>query len=394
MQQRYDQLDSLRGLAALAVMIGHFFLVFMPMAQNTSSMGYLEYPLNVLKYSPLHAFWGGHEAVIMFFLLSGFVLSLPFYSNKQQSYPKYVVKRICRIYLPFVAALFIAILFREAVFLKKLTDLTPYFNSLWTRSPDFASIGDHLRFITNYNTTKYNPIIWTLVHEMRISLLFPFAMFFVAKWGWKAGVPLAIGLSLVSMYLLGAIETRYTTNYVISLHYASFFVVGAMLAKYRESLKQLYNRMNGWLAAAVLVAALFSYSYKWVIYSKSFAKHITETQGDWLIALGASIFIVAAMSSARATKLLHLKPLLFLGKISYSLYLYHMIILLTFLHKLNGTMDPAFIALIAFVASFGAAAASYYYVELPSIRLGRLLTGSRKQQHTQVAAKGKTSASM
>ncbi|MDQ0114702.1 acyltransferase family protein [Paenibacillus harenae] len=394
MQQRYDQLDSLRGLAALAVMIGHFFLVFMPMAQNTSSMGFLEYPLNVLKYSPLHAFWGGHEAVIMFFLLSGFVLSLPFYSNKQQSYVKYVVKRICRIYLPFVAALLIAILFREAVFMHKLTDLTPYFNSLWTRSPDFASIGDHLRFITNYNTTKYNPIIWTLVHEMRISLLFPFAMILVAKWGWKAGVPLAIGLSLLSSYLLGVIETRYTTNYVISLHYASFFVVGALLAQYRENLKQLYSRFNGWLIAVLMIAALFSYSYKWVIYGKSFAKHITELRGDWLIAIGASVFIVAAMSSARALKLLHQKPLLFLGKISYSLYLYHMIILLTLLHRLNGTMDTAFIAIIAFVVSFGAAAASYYYVELPSIRLGRLLTSSRKPKQTPLSAKGKTSASM
>ncbi|WP_144023683.1 hypothetical protein MHI37_02180 [Paenibacillus sp. FSL H8-0548] len=65
--QRYEELDSLRGLAALAVMIGHFLLVFAPIAQNTSDLGFLDYPLNLFKYTPLHAVWGGHEAVIMFF---------------------------------------------------------------------------------------------------------------------------------------------------------------------------------------------------------------------------------------------------------------------------------------------------------------------------------------
>lgn len=375
-------------------MIGHFFLVFMPMAQNTSGSGFLDYPLNLIKYTPLHAFWGGHEAVIMFFLLSGFVLSLPFFSNKQQSYPKYLAKRICRIYLPFAVALLAAIAFREAFFMSKLTDATPYFNSLWTRPPEMASFIDHLIFITNYNTTKYDPILWTLVHEMRISLVFPFIMYFIVKGGWKAGVPLAVLLSMLAMFLLTALETRYTTNYVVTLHYTSFFVVGALLARYREELKNLYNRLNGWGAALLLIAALFVYSYKWVIYGKPFSKHITETQGDWLIAIGASVFIVAALSSVRISALLHRKPLVFLGKISYSLYLYHMIVLLSFLHKYNGVLDTKYIALIAFVASFAAAAVSYYYIELPSIRLGKLLTSPRKGRRAVAEAKSTASPGM
>jgi peptidoglycan/LPS O-acetylase OafA/YrhL len=388
--QRFEQLDSLRGLAALAVMVGHFLIVFTPFAQNTSGLSFLEYPLNLLKYTPLHTFWGGHEAVIMFFLLSGFVLSLPFYSDRQQPYMNYVIKRICRIYIPFVVALFAAVLMREAVFETKLTELTGYYNNLWTRPPDLASILHHLLFIGNYNTTKYDPILWTLVHEMRISLLFPFIMVIMVKGGWKLGLPLAFALSYGAEYLLAHFETRYMTNYVITLHYTSFFIIGALLARYRDGLRQAYSRLNGWWIALLLMVAICAYSFKWIGYGQPFHDMFKPDRGDWMIALGASFFIVAAVSSVRLSTLLQRKPLLFLGKISYSLYLYHMIVLLSLAHLLNGVLDTSYIVIIAFAVSFAVGALSYYFVELPAIRLGKLLT-SRGKKHT-VAAGGGVSA--
>lgn len=386
--QRYEELDSLRGLAALAVMVGHFLMVFAPIVQNTSGLGFLDYPLNLLKYTPLHAVWGGHEAVIMFFLLSGFVLSLPFFSNRQQIYSKYVIKRICRIYIPFLAALFIALIMREAVYVSKLTDLTSYYNNLWVIPPDAGSIIHHLLFVGNYNTTRYDPILWTLVHEMRISLLFPFIMYVIIKGGWKIGLPLALALSYGAEILLANFETRYMTNFVVSLHYASFFIVGALLAKYQKELKAAFSRLNGWWAALLLAAALCSYTFKWIGYGASFHDMFLPHRGDWMTAIGASIFIVAAVSSARLSGQLQRKPLLFLGKISYSLYLYHMIVLLSLVHLLNGKLDTALIVMLAFVASFGAGTLSYYFVELPSIRLGKRLTSWGKKPAIAAGSRG------
>ncbi|MEV5029154.1 acyltransferase family protein [Paenibacillus sp. LPE1-1-1.1] len=377
--QRYEQLDSLRGLAALAVMIGHFLMVFTPIVQNTSGLGILDYPLNLLKYTPLHAIWGGHEAVIMFFLLSGFVLSLPFFSNRQQTYTKYVIKRICRIYIPFLVALIIAIVMREAVYVSKLTDLTSYYNNLWVIPPDLTSIIHHLLFVGNYNSTRYDPILWTLVHEMRISLLFPFIMFVIVKGGWKIGLPLALALSYGAEILLDNFETRYMTNFVVSLHYAAFFIVGALLARYQNELKTVFSRLNGWWATVMLVLALCFYAFKWIGYGEDFHDRFMPHWGDWMTAIGASIFIVAAVSSVRLARQLQRKPLLFLGKISYSLYLYHMIVLLSLVHLLNGALDTPYIVMIAFIASFGAGTLSYYFVELPSIRLGKRLTGWGKK---------------
>ncbi|WP_171056369.1 acyltransferase family protein [Paenibacillus sinopodophylli] len=386
--QRYEQLDSLRGLAALAVMIGHFLMVFTPIVQNTSGLGLLDYPLNLLKYTPLHAIWGGHEAVIMFFLLSGFVLSLPFFSNRQQTYTKYVIKRICRIYIPFVIALLIAIVLREVVYVSKLTDLTSYYNNLWVNPPSWSSIAHHLLFVGNYNTTRYDPILWTLVHEMRISLLFPFIMFVIIKGGWRLGLPIALVLSFGAEMLLENFETRYMTNFVVSLHYASFFIVGALLAKYQGTLRGFFMRLNGWGVSLLLVAALCCYSFKWIGYGEDFHDWFMPHRGDWMTAIGASIFIVAALSSIWLSNQLGRKPLLFLGKISYSLYLYHMIVLLSLVHLLNGRLDTPFIVMIAFAASFAAGAMSYYWVELPSIRLGKWLTGwGKKPAAGEIAGK-------
>jgi len=72
---RFEQLDSLRGLAALSVVVNHFLNILPGIFDNPNDFWFL-------KYTPLHLFWAGHEAVIFFFVLSGFVLSLQFFKKK------------------------------------------------------------------------------------------------------------------------------------------------------------------------------------------------------------------------------------------------------------------------------------------------------------------------
>jgi len=95
---RFTELDSLRGLAALTVVFCHFVTAYL----NGPPFAFLnKFPVRVLL--------DGHEAVMLFFLLSGFVLSLP-YRQRGVEYGSFLVRRVCRIYLPYLGALLIAVL--------------------------------------------------------------------------------------------------------------------------------------------------------------------------------------------------------------------------------------------------------------------------------------------
>jgi hypothetical protein len=78
---RLPSLDGLRGVAALIVVVHHTLLT----VPSLSVAYFLDGPAAVrgskawwLSWTPLHLIWAGGEAVIVFFVLSGFVLALPY----------------------------------------------------------------------------------------------------------------------------------------------------------------------------------------------------------------------------------------------------------------------------------------------------------------------------
>ncbi|MBS0451566.1 MAG: acyltransferase [Proteobacteria bacterium] len=81
---KLERLEALRGLAALYVVIHHF--VVNDEALAGSRISYL--------------FRFGQEAVILFFLLSGFVINYSFKSAADKSFRSYFLKRSARIYIP------------------------------------------------------------------------------------------------------------------------------------------------------------------------------------------------------------------------------------------------------------------------------------------------------
>ena len=110
MINRYEELDSLRGIAAVTVVMSHVLRVFPSIENDTYILGYGEM-INLIKHTPMRIIFAGYEAVILFFILSGFVLSLPFYLNKNQKYSNYLIKRFFRIYIPYISVVIITLLF-------------------------------------------------------------------------------------------------------------------------------------------------------------------------------------------------------------------------------------------------------------------------------------------
>jgi peptidoglycan/LPS O-acetylase OafA/YrhL len=374
---RYRQLDSLRGLAALSVLIHHYLLI-LPEFENTSADAN---KVNFIKYSPFHVFFAGHEAVVLFFVLSGFVLAIPMLDNRKPIYSLYLIKRILRIYFPYTVAVFIAIIAAKNLNSGNIIELSTWFNLTFDSDPKTHQIIEHFLLIPSFDNYKLNPVIWSLVQEMRISIIFPFVVIFISRLKWSFLILISLLFSFVG--LTGDIVTNQVlhipNDYLLTLHYLAFFIIGGLLAKHRNELIQALRTFTMTTKIILLISAVLAYTYAWWFFYSIRILHFFVD--EWMTLIGVSLFIILAISSYKVSKALTLKPLIFMGNISFSLYLYHSIVLLSVTHLFHGKLSIFFVWTLSLIISFIVAALSYYLIEKPSIKLGKELTQIYKARY-------------
>ncbi|GGG90180.1 acyltransferase family protein [Paenibacillus radicis (ex Gao et al. 2016)] len=366
-KNRIGQLDAMRGLAAIAVIFSHYYLVEVKPALSDL----------LFKFSPLGFIKNGHGAVILFFLLSGFVLMLPFLKNSAFSYRTFLLKRILRIYVPFWFAMVFSILLSSWLSTGGIPALSTWFNSSWNEPTTVKSVVENLLLIGNYNSNLYNNVIWSLVQEMRISIIFPLLALIIMKWNWKTVLGLCLALSAISgtKNIFGYDHSYgFHTGFVDTLHYATIFLIGGLLAKHREFIVGLFVKSSkAWKWSLLgLAYILFTYSeLAMAVGNRIGLRDYQEILDDYTTAASCVILIVIALGSARVTKLLSVRIIAFFGDISYSLYLYHLLVLFSFIYLLYGKLPLAIIYVLAFIWTILIAAASYNYIEAPAIKWGK-----------------------
>jgi peptidoglycan/LPS O-acetylase OafA/YrhL len=375
MNKRFQELDSLRGLAAVTVLIHHYLLIFPIINQKTIADDSLNI-INLLKYSPLHIIYSGHEAVILFFTLSGFVLALPFYNNIGLKYSDFVIKRFFRIYIPYIVAVFLAMLLRSLFYNGGIGELSVWFNAVWSQSLSWKTLIHHILLIPSFKNGFFDPVLWSLVHEMRISLIFPIIMYFILRVNWKWNLLFSFIVSYVGFKIhLKFLYTDTPNDYFKTFQYLVMFISGALIAKYKTFLINLYNKTNLSFKLFILILGMILYTSRWTFYESSLMK--TLVFNDWAIMIGSVIFIIFSLSSKFLSKLLLTKPMIYLGEISYSIYLYHAIILFTLIYILYDWVPLTIILLISCFITVMISKYSYLLFELPSIKLGMLLINKK-----------------
>jgi peptidoglycan/LPS O-acetylase OafA/YrhL len=368
-QNRLEELDSLRGLAAMTV-VAHHCLIMLPMIYFDDNLSpAVAARANVLKYTPLHALWAGHEAVLLFFVLSGFVLSLPFFSERPVCYRSFGVKRICRIYIPCIIAMLVGIALREMCVAPRITGGSPVLDGLWRAPVTPRLVAGCTLVAGTFNLADYNSVLWSLVHELRISIVMPFLALFVWKRHWGTAIACASLMYAGAYYVL--VHSSYDMeSLVVTASYIPMFLIGAVMAKHRNELVEGFRKMPLTVRLGVVAGAIACYTYP----------YISRMGGDRypskepVATVGAAAIIVIALASGRLSAILKTRPLLFLGRISYSLYLYHFTVLLTLVHLLNGRWPLPLILGVAAATSIPVSALAYNLVEAPSIRWARRLS--------------------
>jgi peptidoglycan/LPS O-acetylase OafA/YrhL len=364
---RFRELDSLRGLAAITVVFHHFSRLCSPQA------------VHVLDRTPLRLLAAGHQAVILFFLLSGFVLTLPYRKNDALNYTPFLLKRVCRIYLPYLAALAFAILC-DIQFSGHGPSGNYWINWTWSGPVTTRLVVDHILFLGNYDWSQFNTAFWSLVYEMRISLVFPFIALAVLRLRslWIALAAAVLSLSFFPLATLFSSTLHLTSstaaiNTAITLHYAAFFLIGSMLAKHLDAINRRYARLSGLQAGIIAVVSMALYAFA---DASSIIQRfpIPADLYDWAAAAGAAALIVFAMNNRPFHSFLTTPTIHHLGKISYSLYLIHGTTLFILVHTLLGRVSMSRLLLIYLFATLLVSEIFYRLFERPSMLLGRRLT--------------------
>ncbi|PFV70346.1 acyltransferase [Bacillus sp. AFS059628] len=381
---RYEELDSIRGISSLVVMIGHHLMIF-SVFQNYSYEDNKPFVMYLLKETPARLiFSSGNESVIIFFVLSGFVLYRSI-QNNYDSYGSFLLKRICRIYIPYIVAILIAILCQTTMSEYGISHLSEWFNRSWTIESSLSLIVQHILLVGKYNTDAYNGVIWSLVHEMRISIIFPLVLMVCLRKTLRDSLLTLFSFSICSVVILLLFHSSLTlTSYALTLHYTVLFLLGALVAKYKNNIIVFYSNRTKNEKIAWFLLAILLYMYEGLIGEIKVLNNFIFR--DYIVAISTCLFVILSLSVSTLSSLLRNKYLLYLGKISYSLYLYHIISLFSLIYMLHEILPLPIILIFSLVFSFILAMLSYIFVEKFAFRVGKYVTkqANRKKKGLSV----------
>jgi peptidoglycan/LPS O-acetylase OafA/YrhL len=342
---RLIELDALRGLAALSVLFYHYTSIYPRLVAGRS-----------LEFVPqIHI---GYFGIEVFFMISGFVI---FYTvSKAPSALDFVMSRVSRLYPPYWAAVVLAALIHllnlgldHGLLVRAVLNTTMVQTFLGARHLD--------------------EVYWTLSYELSFYVLISV----VAQIGRRTKLQVEW---LLLAWLLGAtlvrgagIEVPYRLSVFSLLHYGQFFITGMALfliqTRGQKPITWLVLAwsvaLSGFGADAHTPAAGFRYYFETVF---------------------ACTLLFAAVVLARP-RICRAPVLLFLGRISYSLYLVHAELGYFLLRRFEqlGFSDPAAIVMTTALA-IAAGHALNRLVEVPGQRWmhaallrarGRLVGASR-----------------
>ena len=357
---RFVALDGLRGVAAVIVVAYHAVLAsdlgdaFLGVldGEPTGSQEAL-----LLANSPLHYGLMGPEAVIVFFVLSGFVLVLPLLNGRGMDLWEYYPRRVLRLWLPSAASVVLAVLI-----ILSTSQHPGDAHSEWGRfysveELDAGTVLDSLFLITG--TTHLNNPLWSLRWELLFSLFLPVAFLLVARitrghWAWLV----ACGILSGSGAFLG----------VQALTWGPMFLAGGIVAaRVRAEGPDVPRRAPwAWLVGGVLILGVPD--------TVRVALGVTDAAvlsglGDGAVTVGAALIVYGLSRPSALAALFTLRPIRFLGRISFSLYLVHAPILIGAIHV--APEHPRRALAVAVPVAFVVAWLFARFVEEPSARLAR-----------------------
>lgn len=352
--ERAMHLDGIRGIAALAVAIFHFFRSF-----DNSLISSAE----TVNHTFLSTLWNGHFAVALFFVLSGFLFFEKFYRTTIVAALTAVVKRYFRLCAPILFICLTAyVLHASGLFFNKeagTANGSDWLVRWYTFPPDiYLAITESLwkDFFYFDPTLTYNSNLWTISNEL-------LAVFLVIAIGL-----LCRHLNLLSqiILLLCAAALSFGTHYLE-------FILGSLLAltylKLKTQLSFLVATLTGLIALSIAPLTL--------------PPPIASLATDLFYPLGAVLFIGSVNANRTLRKIFSNKVFLKLGEMSFGLYLTHFVVLSSAASAVFISTDSVTQTFIAYLAVTAVASIIFTYaVDKPWMKFLNGAFGKKKISST------------
>ena len=352
-------IDSLRALAVLAVIIYHVDVNYLP---------------------------GGFLGVDLFFVLSGYLISSliikEFRKTGTVNLYNFYIRRARRllpaVYFMITVGLVVMVLFNEVLLHK--SHLDAIFGYIY--SSNWWYIFHKLDYFDSFGAQSPFKHLWSLAIEEQFYMIFPLLFLLVnrkkkSKDGTfklnKNFLYVVLGLILVSLI---AHILLFDINNISRIYFGTdtrafsllVGVVGAILypmerlhTKVTPQQNLIYSVISLVSIATLITVMIYTSEYNTWLYRGGFL----------LVAiLGLIVIISSGKQHTVMARLLSFKPVVFIGKISYSLYLWHfpILVLTTPVAEIGNT--NIYFVILRVILTFVVAIVSYVFVETPIRKLG------------------------
>ncbi len=359
------ELEGLRGLAALSVALAHHFGTFC-IGNNRAYWltPFLSEPAGGKVFTLITCIFSPGLAVVLFFILSGFVLAKSVHSLptiNAENIAAFYIKRLFRIFPVHIVCL---VIFTCLLLAFPVQPHNSYSDFYYTAFPGNISLKEFIKNLLLHNATL-NTVIWTLPIEVVGSLFVP--VFCIINTRLNDTSKLLLLLLLV---LAGGLYVEHN-----SIKYLFCFYLGTILPYFYSSISGKWSGyifVSGLLFSSVITFLQTSYSVSYAL--------------DIFRALSGILIIVPLVlhQSNRLKAVFSSRPVMRLGATSYSFYLIHLSVLYLFaklpwllqLADTSGSWSATLLLLLSIPTSYLVSKALYQYVEVVFIQTGKKVAAS------------------
>jgi peptidoglycan/LPS O-acetylase OafA/YrhL len=358
----FENLDALRFLAAFSVFFFHYSSDMRAVFSNLGEHSVTKALLSIAEKGSL--------GVNFFFVLSGFLITyLIMYEVKHTgkfSLGKFLIRRTLRIWPLYFIIILISFVLFPVILDGYHTAHNPWMYIAFLAN--FDEINNGLNDSLNFLTT-----LWSVAVEEQFYLFWGLALFVLYRIK-KINFPLLIGI----IFILSFIFRWYHWDEERTIYYHTFSVcqdilTGAFIAWSLFEGKRWLDKIKDLKKIWVLLIYIAGFAIC-IAKNKIFADELIIIE-RFVLSLFFGFIILDQIRGANSIyKLGKVKVFNYLGKISYGLYMYHMVILFCVFAWMNSWgvesywLMPIYFAL-CLVLTISVASLSYYLIEKPLLKL-------------------------